>query len=253
MKMPLLFVGHGSPMNAIEDNIYTKTWKNLGETLPKPKAILVISAHWYTRGTKISDDENPKMIYDMYGFPEELYKVVYSSKGSSELAHRTKDMIEKEAEIDNTWGYDHGLWSILHVMFPKADIPVYQLSVDKNSLAKSHFMIGENIKKLREEGVLIVASGNIVHNLALIDFYDEGGFPWAKDFDEEIKKLVFSRDFEKIIDYKLLPEANKAVPIPDHFYPLLYILGASDTNDEIEIFNYGCTMGSLSMTSYIFK
>lgn len=253
-KMPIIFVGHGSPMNAIEDNEYSRTWRKIGEDLPKPKAILAISAHWYTNETRISDAKQPKMIYDMYGFPKELYEIEYTSPGAPELAHETKEMISKNVLIDNSWGYDHGTWSILHVMYPKADIPVYQLSVDRNASAETHYKIGQEIASLREKGVLIFASGNAVHNLAYVDFSMQGGYDWAIDFDQYIKEKIVQRDYAGVMDYK---KAGKSAELsftsPDHFYPLLYILGASSTEDELKVYNESCTMGALSMTSYLFE
>ena len=252
-KMPIIFVGHGSPMNAIEDNEYSRTWRKIGEELPKPQAILAISGHWYTNGTRILDDKQPKMTYDMYGFPQELYEIKYTSPGAPELAHETKEMISKEVLIDNSWGYDHGAWSILHVMYPKADIPVYQLSVDRNASAETHYKIGQEIAELREKGVLIFASGNVVHNLAYVDFSMQGGYDWAVEFDQYIKQKISQRDYVGVMDYKKARRsAELAFTSPDHFYPLLYILGASSAEDELKIYNESCTMGALSMTSYLF-
>ena len=189
-KMPALFIGHGSPMNAIEDNQYTRNWIEIAGEFPKPKAILAISAHWYTDGSRITDEAHPKMVYDMYGFPDELYKVLYEAKGAPELAHLTKDLIKRDVKIDNSWGYDHGTWSVLCKMYPEADIPVYQLSVDSSASAQTHFKIGQEISALREKGVLILGSGNVVHNLSKISWEMEGGHPWAVDFDNYIKNKI---------------------------------------------------------------
>lgn len=254
-KMPILFVGHGSPMNAIEDNKYTEGWENIVKEIPKPKAILAISAHWYTHGTRITDSEQPKMVYDMYGFPEELYEIVYGAKGSPELAHKVKESIGDFTQIDNTWGIDHGAWSVLHRMYPKADIPVLQLSVNADLSAEEHFEIGKKLNTLREEGVLIFGSGNVVHNLPMVEWdMEEKGFGWAEEFDNYIKQNILKKDYKKVINYELAGEsANLSFQTPDHYYPLLYILGASDENDKITVFNDSCTMGSLSMTSYLFN
>lgn len=253
-KMPMLFVGHGSPMNAIEDNIFTQNWEAIGKKIPRPEAILAISAHWYTKGTRISDSIQPKMVYDMYGFPEELYQINYPAKGAPDYAHLTKSLITKEVQIDNSWGYDHGIWSILHKMYPKADIPVYEFSIDSLIDAESHYRMGREISSLREKGVLILASGNVVHNLRRVDFEMDGGFLWAEEFDSYIKENVLNRDYKEVIHYENAGESSTlAVPTPEHFYPLLYILGASKMEDEISVFNDSCTMGALSMTSYLFQ
>ncbi|HSN58557.1 MAG TPA: 4,5-DOPA dioxygenase extradiol, partial [Clostridiaceae bacterium] len=186
-KMPALFVGHGSPMNAIEDNEYSRGWKEIAKKIPKPEAILSVSAHWYTDGTKVSDAANPKTIYDMYGFPDELYNVAYNAPGAPELAHAAKELISNHVQIDNSWGLDHGTWSVLHRMYPDSDIPVFQLSIDSRTSFGDHFRIGREIAALREKGVLILGSGNIVHNLALVKWGMAGGFPWAVEFDSYIK------------------------------------------------------------------
>lgn len=253
MKMPVLFVGHGSPMNAIEDNEFTQIWKSLGKRLPRPKAILAISAHWYSEGTRTSDVENPRMIYDMYGFPEELYAMKYPVMGSAELASQLIVSLGKLVTTDNQWGIDHGTWSVLCHMYPEADIPVVQLSIDHQASATTHYEIGKALKFLREEGVLILGSGNIVHNLSLINWQMEGGYPWADDFDNYIKKNILDRNHDAVIYHDRVGEsAEKAFYTPDHYYPILYALGASDLSDDIEVFNEKCLMGSMSMTGYLF-
>lgn len=253
-RMPALFVGHGSPMNAIENNIYSRNWEELSQTIPKPEAILSISAHWYTEGSKINDTEAPETIYDMYGFPEELYRVDYRVKGAPELAHMTQSIINRKVEIDNTWGIDHGTWSVLKRMYPKADIPVYQLSVDKNASPEVHYEIGKQISILRDRGVMIFGSGNVVHNLARVNWEVEGGYPWAIEFDEYIKDKIINNKYIDVINYCTSIESAKlAFSTPEHFYPLLYILGATCGEDQLRVFNASCTLGSLSMTSYLFK
>lgn len=252
--MPALFVGHGSPMNAIENNIYSKAWEEMALKLPKPKAILAISAHWYTAGTRINDAENPQVIYDMYGFLEALYKVVYDAPGATELAHLTKELISTDVKIDNTWGIDHGSWSVLCRMYPKADIPVFQLSIDNNAPAEAHYRIGQEIRLLRENGVMIFGSGNVVHNLAKVNWEMEGGYSWAVQFDDYIKNKVINRQYEQVVNYNSAGESSKlAFYTPEHFYPLLYVLGASREEDKLTIFNDSCTLGALSMTSYLFR
>lgn len=255
-KMPVVFIGHGSPMNAIDDNEYTKNWKRIAGEIPKPKAILAISAHWYTQGSRIQEDEKPKTVYDMYGFPKELYEIVYNAVGSKELAEKTKELINRTVITDNSWGYDHGTWSVLVHMYPNRDIPVFQLSVDKNALPEVHYQIGKDIKKLREAGVLILGSGNVVHNLSALDWNRKGGYPLAQEFDEYIKNSIKEKRYEDVVQYKKAGEAaTLSVPplAPDHFYPLLYVLGAIDAGDKVTVYNDSCIMGSLSMTSYVFS
>lgn len=252
--MPLLFVGHGSPMNAIEDNAYSRRWAEIAYEIPTPKAILAVSAHWFTNGSRINDEARPKMVYDMYGFPEELYKVQYNSKGSPELAHNTISLISKEVSIDNSWGYDHGTWSVLCRMFPKADIPVYQLSIDLNADAKTHFNIGRELSSLRDQGILIFGSGNVVHNLSKINWSMEGGYAWAIEFDQYIKDKILRSEYEHVINYKSAGKSSEqAFTTPEHFYPLLYVLGAVTNKDKVRVFNDSCNLGSLSMTSYLFE
>lgn len=253
-RMPAMFVGHGSPMNAIEDNRFTAEWVRIAGSIPKPEAILSISAHWYTTGARISDADHPRMVYDMYGFPPELYKVQYEAPGAPELAHETKSLISKDVTIDNTWGIDHGTWSVLHRMYPDADIPVYQLSVDAGAPAQAHYEMGLQISRLREQGVMILGSGNVVHNLSKVRWDMDGGQPWAVEFDDYIKAGVLSRKFDGVLDYKKAGKsAELAFYTPDHFYPLLYVLGAARQDDSLQVFNDSCTMGSMSMTCYLFQ
>ena len=252
--MPVLFVGHGSPMNAIEDNMYTQAWAKIARQIPKPTAILAVSAHWYTNGIKITDADRPKTVYDMYGFPEELYQVTYNPPGSPDLARLVKGMIGREVQVDNTWGLDHGAWSVLCRMYPAADIPVFQLSVDRMLTPEQHFRIGQEISALREQGVLILGSGNVVHNLARINWHMTGGYAWADEFDCYIQEHISSRQYQAVMKYRLAGQcASLAFTSADHFYPLFYVLGASKTADVLEIFNQSCVLGSLSMTCYLFQ
>ncbi len=254
-RMPVLFVGHGSPMNAIEDNDYTREWRNISEKIPRPKAILAVSAHWYTRETRINNEENPKTIHDMYGFPKELYEIIYTCPGSPRLAEVSKDLISKETIFDNSWGIDHGTWSVLVHMYPNMDIPVFQLSIDALAPPEVHYQIGSQLKSLRDQGVLIFGSGNIVHNLRLVDWKMEGkGFDWAYEFDDFIYKNIMDNNHDSILKFSDLGDTAKlAVPAPDHFYPLLYTLGASDKEDKVSVYNKSCDMGSLTMTSYLWE
>lgn len=252
--MPVLFVGHGSPMNAIEENEFSDGWKIIASKIPKPKVILVISAHYYTNDTKINDLENPKMIYDMFGFPKELYQLKYPAKGSKIYAKRVMEIVGKNVLIDHSWGIDHGAWSVLTHMYPEADIPVLELSINRNLTLRDHLKIGEQLNLLREEGFLIIGSGNIVHNLNLISWDKEDGFPFANEFDDYIKENIIAKNINNIINYEKAGECAKQAFITlEHFIPLLYVIGASNLNDKIEIFNNKSVLGSLSMTSYLFS
>ena len=250
-KMPVLFVGHGSPMNAIEDNPFSAQWKQLGGLIQRPKAILSVSAHWFTQGTLVTDIPATKMVYDMYGFPEALYQVVYPAPGSPRFAKLAQELLT--ARVDNTWGLDHGSWSVLRRMYPQADIPVFQVSVDRQASAAQHFALGQKLHTLREQGVLIFGSGNIVHNLAKIQWNMDGGYPWADAFDAYIKDSILKKDFDNVIHYERAGEAaRESFHTTDHFAPLLYVLGASDESDRITVFNDARMLGSMSMTSYLF-
>jgi 4,5-DOPA dioxygenase extradiol len=251
-KMPVLFVGHGSPMNAIEDNRFAAYWRELGNQISRPQVILSVSAHWCTGGSLVADSAEPKMVYDMYGFPDELYHVKYPVKGSPETARRILALTGPSVKVDNSWGIDHGTWSVLCRMFPKADIPVLQLSVDAHSEAAYHYELGKKLAPLRESGVLILGSGNIVHNLGRVEWGMDGGQPWAEEFDRLIKDKILKGQHKDIIHYERMGASAKlSVPTPDHFNPLLYILGASSAEDKVTVFNESCTMGSMSMTSYL--
>ncbi len=256
-RMPAIFIGHGSPMNAIENNVYTASWEKIGQDLVRPKAILCISAHWYTDKTVTSDTKQPKQINDFYGFPEELYVLKYPVIGSPEIAKKIKELLEpiENIEFDNSWGIDHGAWVPLSRLFPKADIPVVQLSINGSKPSDYHFQIGRALRALREDGCLIVCSGNIVHNLGLIDF-DESAIPysWASKFDEHVSQLINSHDYKKLIDFeKLGPEAKSSIPTPEHYLPLIYFLGLQYENEEIKSFSEGISNKSLSMRSLITK
>ena len=255
IKMPVLFVGHGSPMNAIEDNEYSRTWRSIAERIPKPEVILSISAHWFIKGTKVMNEEEPKTIYDMYGFPKELYEIIYNSPGSPSMAKISKELISKETEYDNSWGIDHGTWSVLVHMYPDRDIPVFQISIDAYAPPEIHYKIGKELRSLREKGVLILGTGNVVHNLRLVDWHKGSkGFDWAYEFDDYICENIKTKNHNNIIKYNELGEIAKlAVPTPDHFYPLLYALGASDEEDKVSVFNKFCELGSLTMTSYLWE
>jgi 4,5-DOPA dioxygenase extradiol len=241
-------------MNAIEDNDFTASWVKLGQTLPRPQAILCVSAHWYTEGARTCDLAHPETIYDMYGFPRALYQVSYPAPGSAQLAHTLKDLLPVDIAIDNTWGIDHGTWSVLVRMYPQADIPVVQLGIDALLDAKTHFALGRALGALRSQGVLILGSGNIVHNLSKLDWELQGGYPWADAFDAYIRERTEQRQYEDILHYYSAGDsARQAFITPEHFFPFLYALGAAQDYGNLTVFNDARVMGSLSMTSYLFE
>jgi 4,5-DOPA dioxygenase extradiol len=253
-RIPAVFIGHGSPMNAIEDNAFSREWRKIGGELPRPEFILAVSAHWFTDGTRVNDEERPKTVYDMFGFPDELYRLTYPAPGAPVLAREVKNLLGN-AVVDNSWGIDHGTWSVLHAMFPVADIPVFQLSVNAHAPARNHYEMGRKLRALRERGVLIFGSGNVVHNLRRVEWgKPEGGYDWADRFDAYVRDGVLAGDHEAVIGYERAGEvAALAVPTPDHYFPLLYILGAVYDGEKPEVRCDARTMGSLSMTSYLFR
>jgi 4,5-DOPA dioxygenase extradiol len=254
-KFPVLFLGHGSPMNAIEENEFVTGWRNVGKTFPRPNAILCISAHWETRGTFVTAMEKPKTIHDFGGFPAELFEVQYPAPGSPELAKETKALIKKtEVGLDDKWGLDHGCWSVVKHLYPDAGIPVIQLSLDYFQSPQYHYDLSKELSPLRKKGVLIIGSGNMVHNLGMISWEkieEPGyGYDWAIEANEKMKKFILSNDHKSLINYKLQGRAfNLAIPTPDHFLPLLYSLALKEENEKIEIFNDKAIAGSLTMTS----
>jgi 4,5-DOPA dioxygenase extradiol len=255
-SMPLLFVGHGSPMNAIEENSFSRTWKDLGKTLPNPSAILCISAHWETRGTFVTSVEKPPTIHDFYGFPDALFDLQYPAPGSPQLADKVRHLSTSlKVGGDSAWGLDHGCWSVLKHVYPLADIPVVQLSLDHTMKPGDHYLLAKELKDLRKKGVLIMGSGNIVHNLRLIDWkHPGGGHTWAVEANDELKRLIVTGDYLKLINYDLLGEAIRlSIPSPEHFLPLLYILALADETETLSFFNDSCVYGSLAMTSIIIQ
>lgn len=255
IKLPVLFIGHGSPMNGIEDNEFSRTWAKFGNEIPKPKAVLVISAHWLTNGTHITAMENPKTIHDFGGFPQELFDVQYPAKGSPELAKTTSELITStKVGLDHDWGLDHGTWTVVRHMYPNADIPVLQLSIDYNKPAQYHYDLAKQLASLRKKGVLIIGSGNMVHNLRMVAWdklqESEYGFDWAIEMNAIFKEKIGNNDFKSLIDYEKLGSAAKlAIPTPDHYYPLLYNIALQDNTDTIRFFNDKPVGGSLTMTS----
>jgi 4,5-DOPA dioxygenase extradiol len=257
-KMPVLFLGHGNPMYAIEENIFTQGFKEISIKIPQPSAIVCISAHWLTNGTYVTAMQQPKTIHDFGGFPKALFDVQYPAKGSPELAAETKDLITStEIGLDHEWGLDHGTWSVLKHLYPLADVPVIQLSIDYGKPASYHFELARQLQSLRNKGVLIVGSGNIVHNLGRVDFPRMNelnyGYDWAKEASQIFNQLILDRNDNGLINYLQLGEAVKlAVPTPDHFYPLIYAAALRDKSDEVKLFNDTMVAGSLSMTSVLY-
>lgn len=241
-------------MNAVEENRFVEEWKALGNKISRPTAILAVSAHWFTAGSRVTDEQAPRTVYDMYGFPDALYEIVYPAKGAPEFAHLTQSILSRKVTIDNSWGYDHGTWSVLHRIYPDADIPVFQLSIDRGASPEEHYQMGRELSALQKQGVLIFGSGNVVHNLGRVNWGMDGGYPWAEEFDAYIKQHVTARQNENVINYqKAGTSSSLSVPTLDHFAPLLYVLGASENAERVTVFNDACTLGSLSMTSYLFQ
>lgn len=257
-RMPCVFIGHGSPMNVVEENSFTQAWTELNKNLPVPSAIVCISAHWETKGTFVTGELNPKTIHDFYGFPRELYMEQYPAPGLPSLAQEVIDKI-KDYSIENAydWGLDHGTWSVLKYIYPLANIPVIQISLDRYKDAKWHYDLGKELSFLRSKGVLIIGSGNMVHNLRMInvngyDFNEELGYEWAFEMNDIFKKNIEDNHHQSLINYRTLhKDAMLAVPTPEHYLPMMYILGLKKDNDEISIFNDRVIASSLSMTSFI--
>ncbi len=248
-RLPVLFIGHGSPMNAISDNAYTRAWRHLGETLPRPRAILCVSAHWLTRGdTRVTAMERPRTIHDFGGFPQALYDQQYPAPGSPELAEESIALVRRvHVTRDEEWGLDHGTWSVLLPMFPGAEIPVVQLSIDYAKPPAFHYALARELRALRDRGVLIVGSGNLVHNLREMRATAEP-FDYAVEFEATMLSAIEDRNFEAVVDYETLGHvARRAHPTPDHFYPLLYSLGLHHDREEITTFSRGFDLGSISM------
>jgi len=254
-RLPVVFFGHGNPMNALDNNPYAKAWQGLGEQLPRPRAILSISAHWYVPATLVTANEHQRTIHDFGGFPPELYAMQYPAPGDLGLAARVTELLAPYRALgDEGWGLDHGTWSVLCHVYPKADIPVVQLSIDETIQPGMHFEIGSLLRPLRDEGVMIVASGNIVHNLHAFAWgrHPVEPFDWAKRFETQARELLLARNFDPLIEYESLGEdARLSAPTPDHYLPLLYAMGASDERDRVSFPVEGIDGGSVSMLSVL--
>jgi 4,5-DOPA dioxygenase extradiol len=253
--VPTLFLGHGSPMNALEDNRFVRKFKELGKKLPIPKAIVVVSAHWETKGTYVTATPNPKTIYDFHGFPKELYTIKYPAPGNPALASELTQLVKPERTIQKSmnWGLDHGTWSVLMHLFPQANIPVVQLSLDYTKDASYHYNLAKQLQRLRRKGIMVIGSGNTVHNLGKLAWNkisEEYAHDWANEADKKINGWIQDNNHKALIDFRRQGKAfDLAIPTPEHFLPLLYVLALKEKNEDVQLFNDKTIAGSLSMTS----
>jgi len=251
--MPVLFIGHGSPMNGIEDNEFSSKWSSLGKEIPKPAAVIVVSAHWFTRGTHITAMDFPQTIHDFGGFPQELFDVAYPAPGDPALALETSKLITTTpVGLDHDWGLDHGAWTVVKHMYPDADIPVLQLSIDYTKDARYHYDLAKELYALRKKGVLILGSGNMVHNLRIMNWemINGGGYDWALQINDTFKALIMNNEHKPLMNYQSLgKEAQLAIPTPEHYLPLMYTLGLKNDSESVSLFNDKAIGGSLTMTS----
>lgn len=253
LLMPVLFIGHGSPMNGIETNAFSNSWAEIGKTIPLPKAVIVVSAHWFTNGTAVTAMDFPQTIHDFGGFPQALFDVQYPAPGDPALAAEAAGLISStNVELDHDWGLDHGAWTVLQHMFPLADIPVLQLSIDYRKDPRAHYEMAAELVSLRRKGVLILGSGNMVHNLRMMNWsmINGGGYDWALEINEQFKQLIMNGDHRPLMAYQQLGKAAMlAIPTPEHYLPLLYALGLQLPQDQVSLFNDQAVGGSLTMTS----
>ena len=252
--MPVLFIGHGSPMNGIEDNEFSQRWTQMAKEIPTPAAVLVISAHWFSNGTRITAMDFPETIHDFGGFPQALFDVQYPAPGNLVLAMETAELIHSaHVELDHDWGLDHGTWTVIRHMYPEAKIPVLQLSIDYTKPPQYHYDLAKELYELRKKGVLIIGSGNMVHNLRMVSWSkmnENYGYDWALQMNDTFKELILNGDHKPLINYESLgAESRLAIPTPEHYLPLLYSLGLKGSNDSISFFNDKAMAGSLTMTS----
>jgi 4,5-DOPA dioxygenase extradiol len=250
-RMPVLFIGHGNPMNAIEETPFAAAWRKTAASIPRPKAILCVSAHWETDGSKVTAMKSPRTIHDFYGFPDELFQVQYPAPGAPELANRVVELLKAdEVKTDDSWGLDHGSWSVLRRMYPTADIPVIQISLDRKKSPHEHVAMAKQLLPLRDEGVLVIGSGNIVHNLSLIRWHDDTPYPWAFEFNALSTGLIIAGDTDRLTDYLSLGEAARlSIPTNEHYLPLLYALALRMYEDPVSIFADQVVLGTISMQS----
>ena len=254
--MPALFVGHGNPMHAITENRWAGAWRELGKALPRPRAIVSISAHWFIPETAITSDDRPRTIHDFGGFPRELFEVEYPAPGDPDLASEICGLVTEAAEClpSEEWGLDHGTWSVLRHMYPEADVPVVQLSIDRTKTARDHYDIGACLRSLRDDDVLVFGSGNVVHNLHAATWGDDDAVhPWAVTFEEAVRRLVVGHEFQPLIEYEDFGEIGQlSIPTPDHYLPLIYVLGVARDTDDVTFPTTGIDLGSVSMLSVLF-
>ncbi|KQR71903.1 4,5-DOPA dioxygenase extradiol [Pedobacter sp. Leaf176] len=253
--MPTIFIGHGSPMNGIENNEFSQSWADLAKNIPVPKAVLVVSAHWYTHGTFVTAMDFPSTIHDFGGFPQALFDVQYPAPGDSKLAAEIPDLVNTTSVgLDHDWGLDHGTWTVVKHMYPNANIPVLQLSIDYTKSPGQHYEIAQEIYALRKKGVLVLGSGNMVHNLRMLswEMINGGGYDWANEMNGKFKNLIANGDHKPLIDYRNLGSAAMlAIPTPEHYLPLIYTLGMKQDSEEVSFFNDKAVGGSLTMTSVL--
>lgn len=251
--MPVFFIGHGSPMNGIEDNVFSREWAAVANDIPQPKAVIVVSAHWFTRGTFVTAMDFPQTIHDFGGFPQDLFDVQYPAPGDPQLAAETVALVKgTPVGLDHDWGLDHGAWTVVRHMYPLANIPVLQLSMDYTKSPADHYALAKELYSLRKKGVLIMGSGNMVHNLRMMDWsmINGGGFDWALDINERFKTSILSSEHDDLIHFDRLGQAAKlAIPTPEHYLPLLYTLALKNDQDQVTLFNDKAVAGSLTMTS----
>jgi 4,5-DOPA dioxygenase extradiol len=255
-RMPVLFIGHGSPMNIVQKNAYTRSLKAIAVDLPRPEAILVLSAHWLTKGSYVCSAEKPDQIYDFYGFPDELYRVQYHPPGAPAIARvLSRELASIDLQIDKKWGIDHALWAVLMHMYPRADIPVLEMSLDMTKSEEDHYSIGRKLSFLRKEKVLIIGSGNIVHNLHRMEYQEDARpYPWAVEFDRSIKEALLQKDIEQLINYKeLSPVGTICAPTSDHYLPMLYSASLQEEDESIEFFHESFQNASISMRCFIIR
>ncbi|MGB5080584.1 MAG: 4,5-DOPA dioxygenase extradiol [Burkholderiales bacterium] len=252
-SMPAVFFGHGSPMNTLERNQYTETWRRLGESTPRPRAVLCVSAHWFTRGTAVTAMENPRTIHDFYGFPQTLFEVQYPAPGDPQLAARVRDLLAPiEVGLDPSWGLDHGTWSVLKHVYPDARIPVVQLSIDATQPPEFHYQVGKRLAPLRDEGVLVAGSGNVVHNLRLMKRDGGAAFDWAVRFNQRIREALASGDHRALVEFERFGgDAHLSVPTPEHYLPLLYVAALQEEGEDLSFAVDGYEMGSLGMLTAV--
>ncbi|BBB93205.1 MAG TPA: 4,5-DOPA dioxygenase extradiol [Methylomusa anaerophila] len=253
-RMPVLFIGHGSPLNAIADNDYTRSLGKIAKSVPKPNAVMVVSAHWLTDHTYVSCTKKPKIIYDFFGFPPALYELTYPCAGAPESARSVPSLVtHTNVQCNDTWGIDHAAWAVLRHMYPAADIPVFEMSIAYKKPAEYHYQLAQQLLPLRDQGILIIGSGNVVHNLRLADFHnmDAKPLPWAEEFDTQIKRYLGNKDHESLIHYTRLTGSSLAIPTNDHYLPLMYLIGLQQNNENVHFIFEGIQNASVSMLSLI--